>query len=225
MTYASKSLEFYALCGIAIQFKYGGIMKILVISDEESKAYWDFYQPGMFNEFDLIISCGDLSPHYLSFIATFAHAPVLYVNGNHDGKTGAPEPEGCICIEDSIYTFKGIRILGLGGSMRYKNGPNQYTQKQMNARVRKLWFKLWYHKGFDILVAHSPAFEINDGKDLPHVGFQAFNKLLDKYHPKYFLHGHVHLNYGGKSRRVSKYQDTTIINGYLRHIFEYEQSD
>lgn len=199
-------------------------MKILTIADEESKAYWDYYKPGMFDEFDLIIACGDLSPHYLSFIATFAHAPVLYVNGNHDGKPDTPQPEGCICIEDKIFNYKGIRILGLGGSMRYKNGPNQYTQKEMNKRVRKLKFSLMRNKGFDILVTHSPAYQINDGTDLPHTGFTAFNTLLDKYSPKYFLHGHVHLNYG-KYQRIIEYNNTTIINAYIRHIFEYEKEE
>lgn len=192
-------------------------MKIMVIADVESKAHWDYYQEGMFNDIDLIISCGDLSHHYLSFIATFAHAPVLYVNGNHDSK----EPEGCFCIEDNIYVHNGIRILGLGGSMRYKPGPNQYTQKEMFQRVRKLWFKLLIKGGFDILVTHAPAFEINDDKDLPHTGFMAFNKLLDKYSPKYFLHGHIHMNYGSSFKRISKYKDTTIINGYKTYIFDY----
>ncbi len=196
-------------------------MKILVISDEESKLYWDFYKPGTFDGIDLIISCGDLSPHYLSFIATFAHAPVLYVNGNHDGKPEAPVPEGCICIEDKIYKFNGIRILGLGGSMRYKDGPNMFSQREMRSRVRKLKFRLWRSKGIDILVTHSPAYKLGDGEDLPHTGFAVFNELLDKYSPKYFLHGHVHLNYGSKFHRITKYKDTTIINGYIKHLFEY----
>ncbi len=196
-------------------------MKILALSDEEDKLYWDFYKPGMFDDIDLIIACGDLSPHYLSFIATFAHAPVLYVNGNHDGKPEAPEPEGCICIEDTIYNFNGIRILGLGGSMRYKNGPNMYTQREMRSRVRKLWFKLWRSNGFDILVTHSPAYKLGDGDDLPHTGFAIFNELLDKYSPKYFIHGHVHLNYGSKFKRISEYNDTTIINAYIKHLFKY----
>ncbi len=196
-------------------------MKILALSDEEDKLYWDFYKPGMFDDIDLIIACGDLSPHYLSFIATFAHAPVLYVNGNHDGKPEAPEPEGCICIEDTIYNFNGIRILGLGGSMRYKNGPNMYTQREMRSRVRKLWFKLWRSNGFDILVTHSPAYKLGDGDDLPLTGFAIFNELLDKYSPKYFIHGHVHLNYGSKFKRISEYNDTTIINAYIKHLFKY----
>ncbi|MDQ9762238.1 metallophosphoesterase, partial [Acinetobacter baumannii] len=62
--------------------------------------------------------------------------------------------------------------------MRYTKGPHQYTEKEMQKRVRKLWFKLFCKQGFDILVTHSPAYQLNDGRDLPHQGFQIFLKLL-----------------------------------------------
>lgn len=196
--------------------------RIMVIADEESKYLWDFYEEGKLNGIDLIISCGDLHPHYLSFLVTFASAPVIYVHGNHDGKYERIPPEGCICIDDDIYVYNGIRILGLGGSMRYRLGPHQYTEKEMKKRVRRLWLKLLYRRGFDILVTHSPAYQINDGQDLPHRGFQAFVKLLDKYQPKYFLHGHVHMAYGREHKRYDKYQNTHIINGYERFVFDFE---
>lgn len=200
----------------------GKQLRIMVIADEESKYLWDFYEKGKLDGIDLIISCGDLHPHYLSFLVTFASAPVIYVHGNHDGKYEQVPPEGCICIDDDIYVHNGIRILGLGGSMRYRPGPHQYTEKEMKKRVRKLWFKLLYRRGFDILVAHSPAYQINDGQDLPHRGFQTFINLLDKYQPKYFLHGHVHMAYGREHKRYDKYKNTHIINGYERFVFDFE---
>lgn len=66
----------------------------------------------------------------------------MYVHGNHDDKYNVKPPEGCICIEDEIYEYEGVRFLGLGGSNRYKPGENQYTQKEMTKRVKKLWWKL-----------------------------------------------------------------------------------
>ena len=63
-------------------------MKILFIADEESKIYWDFFKKEQFEGIDLIISCGDLKPEYLSFLATMTTVPVLYVRGNHDDKYG-----------------------------------------------------------------------------------------------------------------------------------------
>ena len=124
-------------------------MRILALADVESKYLWDFFEKSKLEGIDLIISCGDLDPRYLSFLVTLSTVPVLYVHGNHDDKYTRIPPEGCTCIEDQIYVHEGIRILGLGGSMRYKPGTNQYTEKQMRQRVKKLWFQLFRKRGLD----------------------------------------------------------------------------
>ena len=124
-------------------------MRILAIADEESKYLWDYFQKEKLEGIDLILSSGDLNPNYLSFLATFTTAPVLYVRGNHDDRYEKTPPDGCICIEDQIYVHEGVRILGLGGSMRYRPGINQYTEKEMKKRVKKLWFPLLYRGGFE----------------------------------------------------------------------------
>ena len=90
-------------------------MKILTVSDEECAALWDNYVPGRLKEYDLILSCGDLSARYLSFLVTMARCPLLYVHGNHDTNYKQVPPEGCDCIDDHIVTYNGVRILGLGG--------------------------------------------------------------------------------------------------------------
>ena len=141
-------------------------MKILALADEESAYLWDYFEKSKLEGIDLIISCGDLNPKYLSFIATFTNAPVIYVHGNHDKKYKNIPPEGCICIEDEIYVYKGVRILGLGGSMKYNSDECQYTEREMRKRVRKLRWKLFRSKGFDILVTHAPAYGLNDGDDM-----------------------------------------------------------
>ncbi len=197
-------------------------MRILAIADEESKALWDYFDKSMLEGIDLIISCGDLDPRYLSFLVTFYTGPVLYVHGNHDGKYEEIPPEGCTCIEDKIFVYKGVRILGLGGSMRYKPGPHQYTEGEMQKRVIKLWFQLFRRRGFDILVTHAPAYQLNDGRDLPHQGFKIFRTLMEKYRPKFFLHGHVHLSYGRNYKRYDRYEETHVINAYERCVFDFE---
>ena len=45
-------------------------MKILVVSDIESKFIWDHFDPERFRDVKMIISCGDLSARYLSFLVT-----------------------------------------------------------------------------------------------------------------------------------------------------------
>ena len=200
-------------------------MKILAVADHEHKGLWDYFEKSKLEGIDLIISCGDLDPRFLSFLATFTNAPVLYVHGNHDGGYDKMPPEGCICIEDKVYVHQGVRILGLGGSMLYSGGDHQYTEKQMQRRIRRLGFRLRRAGGIDILVTHSPSFQINDGTDLPHKGFACFRELLEKYHPKYHLHGHVHMNYGRQHRRKDTYGDTTIVNAYERCVIDYESGE
>lgn len=197
-------------------------IKILVLADHESKLLYDFYEPERLKDIDLIISCGDLRADYLSFFVTLCNVPLLYVRGNHDTKYDVKPPEGCICIEDDIYVYKGIRIMGLGGSMEYiPKSRNQYSEQSMRQRVKKMKFKLWRNKGFDILVAHAPAYDINDLEDLPHRGFEVFRTLMEKYEPKFFFHGHVHSNYSRSFKRKDKFGKTTIINAYEYTIVEY----
>lgn len=182
---------------------------------------WDYFDKSRIEGVDLILSAGDLPPEYLSFLVTFSNCPVLYVHGNHDEKYKVRPPEGCTCIDDTLFVYEGVRILGLGGSMRYREGEHQYSDKEMNKRAKKLRFKIWRHGGFDILLTHAPGKGLGDQEDLPHNGFEAFPQMLDKYSPRYMIHGHVHMNYGKGIQRVSRYGDTQIINAYERYIFEY----
>lgn len=195
-------------------------MRILTIADEESRSLWDYYDKSKLEGIDLILSCGDLKAEYLSFLVTMANVDLLYVHGNHDTGYETKPPEGCFCVDDDLVVWQGIRILGLGGSMRYKPGSLQYTEKEMQRRIRRLSWKLFVHKGFDILLTHAPAAGINDLDDLPHKGFACFNTLLEKYEPAYFLHGHVHQSYGSftRSQTVGK---TTVVNAFEKYIIEY----
>ena len=198
-------------------------MKILFISDEESKYYWDYYSPDKLEDIDLIISCGDLAPQYLSFLVTLSHVPVLYIHGNHDECYLSTPPEGCVCIDDDLIVYNGIRITGLGGSMRYRPGTFQFTERQMRRRYTKLKRKLFLKGGVDILVCHSPAKGINDGEDLPHTGFSVFKEIMTKYKPKYFVHGHVHKAYGHEFKRYDKFGNTIIVNACERCVIDYEK--
>ena len=197
-------------------------MKILAVADMESRYYYDYYTPGKLSEFDLILSCGDLNACYLEFLVTMASCPVFYVRGNHDEAYLNQPPEGCECLEDRIICWNGIRILGLGGAYRYRDGTNLYTERQMRWRIRRLWFQLQYHHGFDILLTHAPARHLHDLDTLPHRGFECFTNLLEQYSPKYFIHGHVHRNYAQNIPQRCQYHNTTVINAWESCAFDYE---
>ena len=86
---------------------------------------------------DLILSAGDLPASYLSYLTCFTSAPVLYVHGNHDDAYLKNPPEGCLCVDGKILMVKGVRILGLGGSFRYRpDAVNMYTEQEMASRIK-----------------------------------------------------------------------------------------
>lgn len=198
-------------------------MKILAVSDVEAKYYYDYYTPGKLDDFDFILACGDLHREYLEFLVTMSRCPVLYIHGNHDERFDKFPPEGCLCVDDQILVVNGVRILGLGGSFRYRKGKYMYTEHEMRLRIMRLLPQIIWHRGFDILVTHAPARHINDFDSVTHRGFQCFVKLLDIFHPKYFIHGHIHTNYGAHIPKKTHRGGTIIINACDHYVIEYEQ--
>ena len=71
----------------------------------------------------------------------------------------------------------------------------------------------------------APAAGLGDGDDRFHEGFETFVKLIDKYQPRYHLHGHQHLTYSIGSKRIMEYNNTTIVNAYNYYILEMEFPD
>ena len=200
-------------------------MKILLVADHEETSLWDYWRASKTEGVDLILSCGDLNPTYLEFLVTMVNRPLLYVRGNHDDVYEEKEPLGCDCIEDKIYNFHGLRILGLGGSYKYGVRNNMYTEREMEKRISKLKWQLKINNGFDILVTHAPAYGYGDLEDLPHRGFECFNDLIEKYKPLYMFHGHVHKEYGAFQRERVHESGTKIINAYGSWMVEIKDDE
>lgn len=194
-------------------------MRILAIADEVSPYFYDFYTPGRLAEFDLILSCGDLPKQYLEFLVTMARCPLLYVPGNHDESYVTAPPEGCHCVDGKLHVQNGLRILGLGGAYRYREGPYLYTERQMARRVRRLKGAIRRAEGFDLLLTHAPARGLNDMDTMSHRGFQCFRELLEEYRPAHFLHGHIHQNYGVNVPRITTFGETEVINACGHYAF------
>ena len=189
-------------------------MKLLLLSDEEDPLLWDYYRPGMLDDYDLILSAGDLDPAYLSFLVTMGHAPVFYVHGNHDGRYAQFPPEGCECIEDRVVTYRGLRILGLGGSALYNGQPHQFTERQMQRRIRRAGRAVRKAHGVDLILTHAAPAGFGDDSDYAHRGFQVFLPMIERFRPKALIHGHVHLRFG--MTRVHTFGTTTVINATKR---------
>ena len=194
-------------------------MKILAVSDRKDPGLWDYYSKDKTKGVELILSCGDLSNNYLEFLVTMVNRPLVYVRGNHDESARETPPEGCDCLEDEVLIIKGLRIAGLGGSMKYKKSEEMYTETQMCKWVRELKKKIDRYGGLDILVTHAPVKGFGDGEDLPHRGFECFKELIDLYHPYCLIHGHMHEEYGN-FERIHEYKGTKIINACGKLILD-----
>ena len=186
---------------------------ILCVSDEEDQMLWGQGGVSKLKKYDFILSSGDLKSEYLEYLVTIANRPLLYVHGNHDEQYDLKEPCGCVCIDDTVYVHDGIRIAGLGGSIKYKNNSKyMYSEYQMKKRVRKLRRKIRKVGGIDILVTHAPIAGYGDLDDFAHKGFECFVDLIEEFHPKYVFFGHVHARYDYKYTGYYELEGTQIIN-------------
>lgn len=103
-------------------------MKILTVSDRVEPILNDPEAPSRFPGVDLILSCGDVPPEYLSFLTRVFGVPLYDVLGNHDIRHDSKPPNGCTNLNEKLVSFKGMNILGLEGSRWYNGGPHQSTE-------------------------------------------------------------------------------------------------
>lgn len=167
-------------------------LRILAVSDVESKFIWEHFDPEVFRGVDLILSCGDLRASYLSYLVTMIPAPLFYVYGNHDTSYDRSPPLGCQCIDGKVTQFRGIRIAGLGGCMgEDPTNPYQFSEARMEKRVKRLQSDLRRERRLDILVTHAPAAGVGDSTAF-HQGFACFHRLYRDNVPALHLFGHLH---------------------------------
>lgn len=118
-----------------------------------------------------------------------------------------------------------LLIAGISGSLKYNNGLNQYTDRQMKRRLLKMMpalliNKIKYGKYLDILLTHASPRHIHDKEDPCHKGFECFNWFIEKFRPTYLIHGHIHL-YDAREERVTRVQDTTVVNAYAHWLIDF----
>ena len=203
----------------------GGGLKILAVSDVESKFIWDHFDPAVFKGVQLIVSCGDLKASYLSYLVTMIPAPLFYVHGNHDASYDVHPPEGCTSVDGTIVEYKGIRIAGIGGCRGTRPDSYQFSDDQMWKRVKKLEPCIKKKKGIDIFLTHAPPLGFGDGRDAFHRGFEAFLYLNETHEPKFHFFGHNHLSGSPvNNRAVFRYGSTTMVNATGYRIIDTEES-
>jgi hypothetical protein len=191
---------------------------------------------------DVILSCGDLPFDYLEFVLTVTGVPLVFVPGNHDPDLRPPAPDplhmlgsfreqfrdppgpsGGLNADERVVDAGPVRVAGLGGSMRYREGPHLYTERAMRGRARRLlrraaWRRLRDGRRVEVLLTHAPPRGLGDEDDLPHRGFQVFHHLVRRLRPRLMIHGHVHPH--GLARPDRRIGGTLVVNAVPHRILE-----
>ncbi len=191
-------------------------VRLLVIADEVSPVIHSENFPGNLPPFDAIFSAGDMPGEVLEFVATKSSVAPLYVFGNHgyglmrdpDGAPPHRPPGGCTDVHLKLATVAGLNVLGVQGSLRYRDGPFQYTEREFAGMLKRLGPRLWLEerrrgRAVDVLLTHAPPLGPSAGKDYAHRGVPAFNRFHERWRPLLHVHGHVHLEGGGPREHVS----------------------
>ncbi|GAA4426927.1 metallophosphoesterase [Actinokineospora soli] len=182
---------------------------------------------------DLVLAAGDLPFDYLEFLVDALDRPCVFVPGNHDAdlsgydrsggglwtrdglRAECADPPGAVNAGVRVTDVAGLRIAGLGGSIRYNRGPNQWTERQMARRARALRRRaavrrLRDGRGVDVLLTHSPPRGVGDREDPAHRGFDCLHTAVHKLRPRFLVHGHIHPH--GEPVPDRNLGDTRVIN-------------
>src|ERR1700761_5533261 len=132
----------------------GGSVCVLAVSDEVAEGL--LADPRPVQSAQLIVACGDLPAEYLGARMNAPHLPLVFVPGNHAPdqsgyrvtrsglvtRSGFPArppwPSGAVNADGRVVDVAGLRIAGLGGCLRYNDGPNQYNERPQTRRARAL---------------------------------------------------------------------------------------
>jgi Icc-related predicted phosphoesterase len=178
-------------------------LRLLAVSDVVEPQLYNQRLPEWIGPIDAVLGCGDLPDYYLEFLLTVLNVPCFYVQGNHcgnqhdaAGRDLHPVPGG-IDLHGRTVLWSGLLLAGLEGSPWYNGGPHQYREREMAWQVRRLVPHLLLNRlrtgrYLDILLTHTPPFQVHDGTDVTHRGFKCFLPLIRRYHPLHLLHGHQH---------------------------------
>lgn len=219
------------------------MVRVLAVSDEVDEVLAADASPA--HGVELILACGDLPFEYLGHLMDALDVPLAFVPGNHDpdlsgyhtSRAGLtllaglpaepPSPPGAINLDRRVVDCAGLRLAGLGGCLRYNDGPNQYTDREQARRARSLarrarWKQRRADRRVDVLLTHAPPRGIGDADDPAHRGFTALHGLVDRLQPSLLLHGHLH-PLGAATPDLTMGSGTLVRNVVGRHVFEIDQ--
>lgn len=157
-------------------------MTALVIADIDTLSDVEEIEPA-----DVLISCGDVPDSLILVVAQKAACCLaVAVRGNHD--SAAPFPKPIIDLHLRTHTYNDFVFGGFNGAWKYKpRGHYLYEQSEVIDSLASF-------PTVSMFVAHNSPRHVHDCEDDVHYGFVAFTDYIYRVQPKYFIHGHQHLN-------------------------------
>ena len=145
---------------------------------------------------------------------------------NHGGDYASNKVIRCrhLFLRDAHGIKTPLLIAGVSGSIKYNNGQDQYTNREMFWQLLSLApalfiNKLKYGRYCDVFLTHASPRHIHDKEDPCHKGFESFNWFIKKFSPTLMVHGHIHL-YDLQAPRTTVCGKTTIVNAYSHVLID-----
>ena len=157
-------------------------MRALILADID-ELHW-YHGRG---HADLVLAVGDTADSLILEAANAYGAPRIFaVKGNHDATTAFTE--GITDLHLARVEFGGLTFGGFHGAWRYKpRGPYLFEQAEVAALLAAF-------PSVDIFVAHNSPQTVHAKDDGIHTGFAAFDTYIAQRRPRWFIHGHQHVN-------------------------------
>jgi len=189
-------------------------VRILAVSDELDPSLWEHFDRTALGPVDVLVSCGDLPPDYLSYLEGSLRVPLLVVVGNHDLDDAwrhqaarlLPARRG----DTELVREAGqwIALLDWPGGDAARDGSQERGAWRQAIGV---WLAARLRGRRPTLVAsHVAPHDAGDTPDPYHRGFRAYRWLAERVQPALWLHGHT--TPAVVAERVTHIGSTTCVN-------------
>jgi Icc-related predicted phosphoesterase len=177
-------------------------MRAVAIADDDDLV--GHLKPGAV---DVLLCLGDLWDSSIEkAYASYFPRKIFVVRGNHDGV--GPLPSYVTPLHYTLESHGGLTFGGFGGSWRYKpRGHHLYDQDEVSRMFRAF-------PRVDVFIAHNSPRGYHERDTDVHQGFDGFRDYILRAKPRYFIHGHQHLD------MVTQIEETTLIGVYGEKVID-----
>jgi len=179
---------------------------------DQSKVFDWLYSIVRKEEPDLLLSAGDFGKEATSelFYPILENTHLLMIYGNHDNvelMQALRNQDHSLCwLQDGlIRDYEGLKIVGINGNIAKVKSKAHHKTVEDIQQIISQYANL--RKAIDVLITHeAPNLELIS-RNKTTLGYEVFNKAVERLKPKLHLCGHVH-----NPSQILKLNNTTLLN-------------